>query len=118
MVPADSNHVLAEGMLNELASAVPPFARELFKRLTICTMDERMRVAMKYVHRYIREWCSLLDVNVVFVGYKRSRACCIPSSVPAQHFYVSPVAIYSHRALTRTVSCQSSHPLGPRLITI
>ena len=46
MVPAETNHALAEGMLNELASALPSFARGLFKRLTICVMGERMRIAM------------------------------------------------------------------------
>lgn len=49
MVPADTNNALAEGMLNELSSSVPIFARGFFKRLVICMMDERMRLAMKYV---------------------------------------------------------------------
>ncbi|VDB95863.1 unnamed protein product [Peniophora sp. CBMAI 1063] len=68
MVPADSNHALAEGMLNELASSVPSFARGLFKRLIICTMDERMRIAMKLP---AQPWALhlLVDVSAALIRF-------------------------------------------------
>ncbi|VDB95857.1 unnamed protein product [Peniophora sp. CBMAI 1063] len=47
MLPADTNHALAEGMLEELVSSVPSLFRGPFKRIAICAMDDRMRVAMK-----------------------------------------------------------------------
>ncbi|KZV77381.1 hypothetical protein PENSPDRAFT_679550 [Peniophora sp. CONT] len=68
MTPADTNHILAEGMLTELASSVPSFARGLFRRLVICVMGERMRIAMKLpvqppaVH-------ALLDIGAALVRF-------------------------------------------------
>lgn len=47
MIPTDTSHALAEGMLDELVSSVPSVLRGRFKRIAICAMDDRMRAAMK-----------------------------------------------------------------------
>lgn len=48
MVPAESNHKLAEYTLDELLYAVPNiFGLKTFgKRVSVCLMDDRVRVAM------------------------------------------------------------------------
>ncbi|PPQ67784.1 hypothetical protein CVT25_009088 [Psilocybe cyanescens] len=50
MVPAQSNHELAEYTLDELLSAVPRVLglKTFGKRVAICLMDDRVRVAMMY----------------------------------------------------------------------
>ncbi|KZV77380.1 hypothetical protein PENSPDRAFT_621794 [Peniophora sp. CONT] len=90
MVPADTNHALAEGMLNELASALPAFARPLFKRLTICMMDERMRRAMK-LPAQPRALHALVDVSAAFVRFA-GRHLLPPRPYP---YCVVPVKAYT-----------------------
>ncbi|VDB92037.1 unnamed protein product [Peniophora sp. CBMAI 1063] len=46
MVPADTNKEVVSGMMTELSSVVPAFARGIFQRIIICLFDERTRVAM------------------------------------------------------------------------
>ena len=49
MVPAESNREVVSGMMTELSSVVPRFARGIFQRVIICLFDERTRIAMGYV---------------------------------------------------------------------
>lgn len=69
MVPAQSNHELAEYTLDELLSAVPRVLglKTFGKRVAICLMDDRVRVAMMYVVYYFESPPVFLAYLIYFL---------------------------------------------------
>ncbi|KZV77364.1 hypothetical protein PENSPDRAFT_730649 [Peniophora sp. CONT] len=90
MAPTNTNHELAEGMLEELVSSVPSVFRGLLKRIAICVMDERMKKAMKLpaqprvLHALVSIGAALMRLFGRHLLLPRTHAkCVVPIEYPA-----------------------------------
>ncbi|KZV77404.1 hypothetical protein PENSPDRAFT_621804, partial [Peniophora sp. CONT] len=79
MVPAETNREVAQGMMTELSSVVPRFARGMFQRVLICIFDERTRVAMQLPEQ--PAWMHAL-IHVAASFFKFTQGHILPPWIP------------------------------------
>ena len=104
MVPAESNREVVSGMMNELSSVVPRFARGVFQRVIICLLHERTRIAMGFALLTTSAPHTQTLTRMYYKASRSNRHGYTPSSVPQLHSSASHKAISSRQGSTRLLS--------------